>query len=108
MSDLFDAFESGPSNTDFFDSAADPAAEFLAREQAEFAKIENNDFLNDDSNTVNQFSGMKLETLDNFGSDFGQSGFTNDFGESSTDPCEKPMEEEKNVNLKLNLQQKKS
>lgn len=36
--DAFDAFES---------KEADPAAEFLAREQAELAKIENNELGND-------------------------------------------------------------
>ena len=35
----FDAFESTPAS-----DAADPAADFLAKEEAELAKIENNDF----------------------------------------------------------------
>ena len=71
MSDLFDAFESGTSNTNFFDSSADPAAEFLAREQAELAKIENNDFLSVDQ-TSDQFTGMKLESQDNGFDGFGK------------------------------------
>jgi clathrin light chain A len=37
----FDAFGSAPST----DSAADPAADFLAKEEAELAKIENNEFV---------------------------------------------------------------
>lgn len=42
--DPFEAFESGMNSNDQF--GEDPAAEFLAREQAEFAKIEglNNEF----------------------------------------------------------------
>ena len=48
MSDPFDAFESalGASNGDnlITTSNEDPAAEFLAREQAELAKIENDNF----------------------------------------------------------------
>lgn len=36
----FDAFESTPAT----DAAADPAADFLAKEEAELAKIENDDF----------------------------------------------------------------
>ena len=40
--DPFEAFESKPSTDE-----NDPAAEFLAREQAELEKIENNDFSND-------------------------------------------------------------
>ncbi len=71
MSDLFDAFESGTSNANFFDSTADPAAEFLAREQAELAKIENNDFLNENQ-TINQFSGLKLESQENGFEGFGK------------------------------------
>jgi hypothetical protein len=56
MSDIFDAFESGTATANFFDSTTDPAAEFLAREQAELAKIENDDFgnLNDDKKVVSQ------------------------------------------------------
>ena len=49
MSDPFDAFESalsGQGNTETTQatSGEDPAAEFLAREQAELAKIENDNF----------------------------------------------------------------
>lgn len=69
MSDIFDAFESNTtSNTNFFDSAADPAAEFLAREQEELAKIENDDFLTTNK-TADEFSGMKISSdeFNNFG-----------------------------------------
>ena len=44
MSDLFDAFDNN-TESNFFDSGADPAAAFLAKEEAELARIENNDFL---------------------------------------------------------------
>jgi hypothetical protein len=49
MSDPFDAFESalgGETNigTDQAQTIEDPAAEFLAREQVELAKIENDNF----------------------------------------------------------------
>ena len=46
MSDPFDAFESalGASTNVVVSSNEDPAAEFLAREQAELAKIENDNF----------------------------------------------------------------
>ena len=44
MSDLFDAFDNN-TEANFFDSGADPAAAFLAKEEAELARIENNDFL---------------------------------------------------------------
>lgn len=52
MSDPFEAFESGAATTTASETAAlafdDPAAEFLAREQAEMAKIENNNQFGDD------------------------------------------------------------
>lgn len=52
--DPFEAFESNTAATE-----SDPAAEFLAREQAELEKIENNDFSND-------FSGFApAETQEN-------------------------------------------
>lgn len=47
MSDPFDAFESALGTTDSVGTSndvIDPAAEFLAQQQAEMAKIENNDF----------------------------------------------------------------
>lgn len=89
MSDIFDAFESNTqttSNANLFDMVADPAAEFLAREQEELAKIENDDFLNENKSTVDQFGSMKLESENNGFNDFGGVTFNNDFGESSTDP----------------------
>ncbi len=52
MSDIFDAFESTPSNN-FFDSGADPAADFLAKEEAELAKIENHQYMS--SNQADPF-----------------------------------------------------
>ena len=52
MSDVFDAFESSLSSEQpaafRMSTMDDPAAEFLAREQAELAKIENNGFALDE------------------------------------------------------------
>lgn len=48
MTDPFEAFESGLSNTNSQTAFDDPAADFLAREQAELAKIENNNQFSDD------------------------------------------------------------
>lgn len=62
MNDPFETFESAlnlnsdSSNNQAFNGfETDPAADFLAREQAEFAKIENNDFSND---TFGDFSSQ--------------------------------------------------
>ncbi len=62
MSDLFDAFESSsaPTNENLFDAAADPAAAFLAKEEAELAKIENNEFLGTDIAASDPFESFGL------------------------------------------------
>jgi hypothetical protein len=60
--DPFEAFESKAAGEE-----NDPAAEFLAREQAELAKIENNDFANDFSNFglyFNHFENTHLTISD--------------------------------------------
>lgn len=53
MSDIFDAFESTPANAE-----ADPAADFLAKEEAELAKIENNEFADMEKKT-NEFEDFE-------------------------------------------------
>jgi len=62
----FDAFESTPAT-----DAADPAADFLAKEEAELAKIENNDFgvMSTGTNNVDPFEAF--ETANNTESAFG-------------------------------------
>ena len=63
MNDAFDPFGSS-SNDNFFDSN-DPAAEFLAREQAELEKIENGftDLNVGSSNPVDVFSDFGTLSL---------------------------------------------
>ncbi len=63
MSDPFDAFESalgGETNigTDQAQTVEDPAAEFLAREQVELAKIENDNF-----DTFGDFGKEKIDNI---------------------------------------------
>ena len=65
MSDEFDPFGTGAvtgnNEADFFGDSSDPAAEFLAREQAELEKIENGFVdLNVASNGVNSFDAFGI------------------------------------------------
>lgn len=64
--DPFDAFDSSSQPAGEFGGESDPAADFLAREQAELAKIENNeaDFFSSDANNAPSSSAG------DFGSEF--------------------------------------
>jgi hypothetical protein len=59
--DPFEEFESENKSKNDFDN--DPAADFLAREQAELAKIENNDANDFFGSSSNDFGGSNANTF---------------------------------------------
>jgi clathrin light chain A len=89
MTDPFDAFESNlgaPSGGNAFE---DPAADFLAREQAELDKIENNNLVDDGFGDFNEF-GNKQQSNE-FGSSNGFESPDNMFG-SENSPTNEPSD----------------